>query len=161
MSTRVVVRELKPSPRMKLLYAIYYALLAIPYLFCTCLPLALHVLMTGELDLTFLALVLAPVWLTAPAVAYWIHAYYRSARFVLTADEIVVERGVWWRRKDIVPYNRITNLSVVQGPISRALGLATIRVQTAVSQRPRRPVTPWRKPSSSTWRTRTDWPRRS
>ena len=30
-----------------------------------------------------------------------------------------------------MPYNRITNISVVQGPISRALGLATVRVQTA------------------------------
>jgi len=31
----------------------------------------------------------------------------------------------------IVPYNRITNIDIVQGPISRCLGIASIRIQTA------------------------------
>ena len=31
----------------------------------------------------------------------------------------------------IVPYNRITNVDVVQGPLSRWLGIATVKVQTA------------------------------
>jgi hypothetical protein len=31
----------------------------------------------------------------------------------------------------IVPYNRITNLDLVQGPVMRALGISTLSIQTA------------------------------
>ena len=34
-------------------------------------------------------------------------------------------------KKSLVPYNRITNIEIVQGPIARRFGLGTIRVQTA------------------------------
>ena len=124
----------KPSPRLKTLYGIYYASFALPYVLCVCLPIVLLAFHAGlglhELGVVIL-LALGPVLISAPIVAYWINAYYDSAWFTLTENEIIVERGVWWKRKDVVPYNRITNLSIVQGPISRWLGLATIRVQTA------------------------------
>ena len=63
--------------------------------------------------------------------AFWIQKYYSSITYILTNDEIIVEKGVWWKRKSFVPYNRITNISVVQGPIARHFGLGTVRVQTA------------------------------
>ena len=64
-------------------------------------------------------------------VAFWIPKYYASVSYCFTKAEIVIERGVWWKYKNTVPYNRVTNLDVVQGPLSRRLGLGVIRVQTA------------------------------
>ena len=124
---------LKPSPRMKALFCAYYLLFAIPYLLGVVLPVGLLTFSIVGFNLALLCTlsVLSPILITAPVVAYWIRAFYERAHFTLTGDEIIVEKGVWWRRRDIVPYNRITNVSVVQGPLSRALGLATVRVQTA------------------------------
>jgi len=124
---------LKPSPRMKTLFCAYYLLFAIPYLLGVVLPVGVLAFSTVGAQLALLGtlLALSPILITAPIVAYWIQAFYERARFTFTGDEIIVEKGVWWRRRDIVPYNRITNVSVIQGPISRMLGLATVRVQTA------------------------------
>jgi len=49
----------------------------------------------------------------------------------LRDDEMRWKRGVWFRRTGIVPYNRITNLDVIQGPVMRMLGISTLSIQTA------------------------------
>lgn len=46
-------------------------------------------------------------------------------------DKILVERGVWWKQKKAVPYNRITNIDVTQVPTSRRYDLAKVSVQTS------------------------------
>jgi len=74
---------------------------------------------------------LFPLLVVAGFIIFWIQKYYSSITYILTNDEIVVEKGVWWKRKSFVPYNRITNISVVQGPIARQFSLSTVRVQTA------------------------------
>ena len=40
-------------------------------------------------------------------------------------------RGVWFKKTGIVPYNRITNVDIGQGPISRILEIASLKIQTA------------------------------
>jgi len=62
---------------------------------------------------------------------YWINEYVTSIGFMLTESDIIVKRGVWWRHRRTVPYNRITNIDIAQGPISRMLGLGAVAVQTA------------------------------
>jgi len=74
---------------------------------------------------------LFPLLVVAGFIIFWIQKYYSSITYILTNDEIVVEKGVWWKRKSFVPYNRITNICVVQGPIARRFGLGTVRIQTA------------------------------
>jgi len=64
-------------------------------------------------------------------VVLWFPKYYSSIRYTLTDKEIVVERGVFWKMKSIVPYNRITNIDVVQGPLARRYRLGTVKIQTA------------------------------
>jgi membrane protein YdbS with pleckstrin-like domain len=51
--------------------------------------------------------------------------------YELRDDEMSWKRGVWFRRTGIVPYNRITNLDVIQGPVMRMLGISTLSIQTA------------------------------
>ena len=90
---------------------------------------------------------LVPVILTAPAVVaavtgvpilagvlftlYWIPLYYRSISYRLTVTEITWQRGVWFRQTGIVPYNRITNVDITQGPLMRFFSFSALRVQTA------------------------------
>ena len=90
---------------------------------------------------------LVPVILTAPAVVaavtgvpilagvlftlYWIPLYYRSISYRLTVTEITWQRGVWFRQTGIVPYNRITNVDIAQGPLMRFFSFSALRVQTA------------------------------
>jgi membrane protein YdbS with pleckstrin-like domain len=51
--------------------------------------------------------------------------------YKLTENEIVWRRGVWFKSTGIVPYNRITNIDITQGPFSRKLGIAALKIQTA------------------------------
>jgi len=64
-------------------------------------------------------------------VTWWIPAFYRTADYRLTDDEIEYRRGVFFRQKTTVPYNRITNVDVVQGPIQRLVGAGAVGVHTA------------------------------
>lgn len=64
-------------------------------------------------------------------VTYWIPRYYGTISYALTEDRIVFQGGVWWRRKSFVPYNRITNIDVFQGPLSRHFGIGKVSIQTA------------------------------
>jgi len=62
---------------------------------------------------------------------YWVGLYYDSMWYELREDEINWKRGVWFRTTGIVPYNRITNLDVRQGPFMRYLGISSLAIQTA------------------------------
>ncbi len=62
---------------------------------------------------------------------YWIPKFYKSMNYKLTKDEMTWRRGVWFKNTGIVPYNRITNIDISQGPVSRALGIAALKIQTA------------------------------
>lgn len=64
-------------------------------------------------------------------VAYWIPLYCESVVYRLTVTEITWQRGVWFRQTGIVPYNRITNVDISQGPLMRFFSFSAVRVQTA------------------------------
>ncbi len=46
-------------------------------------------------------------------------------------EEIEWRRGVWFKNTGIIPYNRITNVDIAQGPIARMLNIGTLKIQTA------------------------------
>ena len=55
----------------------------------------------------------------------------RFHRYGLSGDLLFVERGVWRQRLWIVPVANVQALSLSRGPVQRALGLATLAVDTA------------------------------
>lgn len=61
----------------------------------------------------------------------WVKMYYDSMWYELHDDEMRWKRGVIFRSTGIVPYNRITNVDMRQGPVMRVLGISTVSVQTA------------------------------
>ena len=123
----------RPHVDMKKLYYSYLTIGVVLFGLSWIVPavvVALVVLPLAQASAITAAL-LFPLLVVVCFTAFWIQKYYSSITYILTNDEIVVEKGVWWKRKSFVPYNRITNISVVQGPIARQFGLGTVRVQTA------------------------------
>jgi membrane protein YdbS with pleckstrin-like domain len=69
--------------------------------------------------------------LLAFAGGLWAYLYYGTVRYLLTTTEMTWGRGVLWRQTGIVPYNRITNVDIIQGPVMRLFGISNLRIQTA------------------------------
>ena len=135
MSVRVGGR-FKPDPSFKKLQYIYLLTgLALILVFPLCLISILIMLSPLTLNLailTMIAFILTIICLLVLVpLIIWINLYYQCLFYTFTESEIIVEKGVWWRQKSIVPYNRITNVDIRQGPVSRILGLWELRIQTA------------------------------
>lgn len=62
---------------------------------------------------------------------FWVGKYYQTIFFELKDDEVTWRRGVWFRMTGIVPYDRITNIDIYQGPLMRHFGFSSIKIQTA------------------------------
>ena len=61
----------------------------------------------------------------------WVSLYYESVIYHLNKTEMTWKRGVWFKKTGIVPYNRITNVDIVQGPIMRLFHISHLKIQTA------------------------------
>jgi hypothetical protein len=117
----------KPSPSMKIWLRVSIALgIGIVLLF-SYLPAALF----SDMPAVFSVAILGGTFLLYVLLWYWVGLYYESMFFELREDEITWKRGVWFRATGIVPYNRITNLDVRQGPFMRFLGISNLAIQTA------------------------------
>jgi membrane protein YdbS with pleckstrin-like domain len=117
--------EFKPSPRFKSLYFIYLTIIIVVFFLWWLILLIFFV--PWWIWLAFFM----PVLVITLFTAYWIPKFWQSMVYTLSATEINWNRGVWFRKTGIVPYNRITNVDISQGPISRSLRLAHLSVQTA------------------------------
>ena len=68
----------------------------------------------------------------APAAARWrAPIRWRSYSVAWDGSHAVTRRGLLRRRTDIVPHRKVQSLRVTQGPWQRALGLATLHLDTA------------------------------
>ncbi len=56
---------------------------------------------------------------------------YRFWRYGLASDVLILEHGVWTRRRSMTPYFRVQNVDVSQGPLERWLGLKRLTIRTA------------------------------
>jgi uncharacterized membrane protein YdbT with pleckstrin-like domain len=64
-------------------------------------------------------------------VTWWVPAFARTAAYRFTDEEIEYRRGVFYRQKTTMPYNRITNVNAAQGPVQRLVGAGSVGVHTA------------------------------
>jgi uncharacterized membrane protein YdbT with pleckstrin-like domain len=63
----------------------------------------------------------------------WSSLYYRTYKFRVEEDRVVVERGVIGRRIANIPYERIQNANIWIGILDRIFGLSSIHIETARS----------------------------
>jgi hypothetical protein len=79
------------------------------------------------------------LWLIVVAVVFviflfgyiWASKSYQYTWYWLTDEGLYIQRGVLWRRKTLVPRNRIQHTDVGQGPLQRKFSLAKLVVYTA------------------------------
>ena len=57
--------------------------------------------------------------------------YYRSLRYEVQDDEVVVNVGIWTKSVKHVPYRTVTNMQVKRDVVDRLLGIGTLNIQTA------------------------------
>lgn len=57
----------------------------------------------------------------------------RAWGFAERADDLIVRRGVMFRRMSVIPYGRMQYVEVTAGPFERAFGLATVQMHTAAA----------------------------
>ena len=65
---------------------------------------------------------------------FWPPVRYRRISYRLDEKGIRIKRGVIWRSVVSVPQTRVQHTDVSQGPLERALGLATLIIHTAGTQ---------------------------
>jgi len=58
---------------------------------------------------------------------------FRSWRYLERDEDLIVARGVMFRRTSVVPYGRMQFVDVTAGPIERVFGLATVKLHTAAA----------------------------
>lgn len=79
-----------------------------------------------------------PVWLpflTGLVFVLWrmllIPRQVRAIGFAERAEDLLIRRGIFFRRLLVVPYGRMQYVDVTAGPVERWLGLATVKLHTA------------------------------
>jgi membrane protein YdbS with pleckstrin-like domain len=117
----------KPSPSMVTWFRVDFLLFIAFLLITTYAPIILF----GELPFSIHIWVLSGFVISIILFFAWAGLYYQSMWYELREDEISWKRGIWFRKTGIVPYNRITNLDIRQGPVMRALEISTLSIQTA------------------------------
>jgi membrane protein YdbS with pleckstrin-like domain len=78
-------------------------------------------------------------WVALLATAAWstwmvsarLSRRYRSWRYRFGPDSLELRRGVWWHVSTSVPYHRIQQVDVNQGPIQRHYGMVELQLRTA------------------------------
>lgn len=78
---------------------------------------------------TMVGILVLPVWLFAGP--FWANLYFPTIEARLGARSLVYRHGVWFRQEMSIPLDKIQDVSLHTGPILNALGLATLKVDTA------------------------------
>ncbi len=106
-------------------------------LFAGVLTLAVGVLEAAVLvpnDVTVLipgAITAGVALLTFPFALVWPGLRYRFWRWQILVDRAVIERGVVWRARSVIPRVRIQHVDTRTSPLQRWLGLASLVIYTA------------------------------
>lgn len=73
----------------------------------------------------------AGLLLLPPLVWLYPRRRYGAWGFQRGEDELFVKHGLMIRKLTVVPFGRVQHIDIAQGPIQRALGLATLVLNTA------------------------------
>ena len=130
MKAQSVTPDRKYLFRMRLIATIVaLAILAGGILLGLILALTGEIRLGGTIALFLVAVVLNGLW--------WLIAvllsgpYYRSLRYEVQDDEVVVNVGIWTKSVKHVPYRTVTNIQVKRDIVDRWLGIGTLNIQTA------------------------------
>lgn len=84
-----------------------------------------------EEEILPLVIILGASWVIYLFIFLYQGAAYKHFSYAMNEFGLYIHRGVFWRRKIIVPRNRVQHTDVMQGPIERKCELAELIVHTA------------------------------
>ena len=118
---------LPPSPRLRFVRRVQLALVAGPVLVIAVIGIAAG---AGPAIAIIVAVVIVAA---ALVVDVFLGRRVRAWGYAERDDDLLVRRGVMFRRLSVIPYGRMQFVDVTAGPIERTFGLATVRMHTAAA----------------------------
>jgi uncharacterized protein len=115
-----------PSPRLRVLRRYEVA-------GTTLVVLILAIVLTTALSATADAVVAVVVLLLGSIADVVAGRRVRAWSYAERAEDLLVRRGVMFRRTSVIPYGRMQYVEVTAGPFERAFGLATVQMHTAAA----------------------------
>lgn len=124
---------LQPNPRylgkMFLIITLIAALVVIAGVLFGWLISDEHGARAGRTTTLVIFLVSAAFWLVAAILA---GPYYRSLKYEVQDDEVIVRVGIWTKSVKHVPYRTVTNIKIQRGILDRfVFNIGTLNIQTA------------------------------
>jgi membrane protein YdbS with pleckstrin-like domain len=135
---RVVDMEFQPDPRLRTKYYLQLFTLPLFFFLIIVLPLAVVIYLLFQpspwltwfwVNILLWGFLFCFIW-TIPGL-FAIPIYYRQIRYEIGDDEVIVSRGVITLTRRVVPVRAITNVSLRRGPYDRALGIGSVKIETA------------------------------
>lgn len=123
--------EIKPSAKLRSLYTLINFLLFLIY--CIVPIIILQILKQRPRHLyDFWSLVIGLLGLLVfILLQLYLPAYVRTLKYKLSSEDLRLEEGVFWKRRKVIPFHKITNLNTMQGPFERRFDLGHLNIQTA------------------------------
>ncbi len=115
------------SPRLWLARLALWALIAAPIVVVASLLTWLAAGPSGGVPVLLGTGLVALGWLAV------LRGRARSWRYLERSDDLLVARGLLFRRVSVVPYGRMQFVDVTAGPVERSFGLATVQLHTAAA----------------------------
>ncbi len=78
---------------------------------------------------TVVGIALLPVWFVIGPL--WIKRYHATLRCQITDRNVVIGKGLLFRRELTIPIDKIQDISIREGPLLSAFGLLRLRIETA------------------------------
>ena len=105
-------REFGADPELKKLYKTYLTILLVGGFIWWIIPITIYLFaFSFWAGAIFTLVTIMPLSVSVILTLFWVPKFFSSITFVLDNDEIVVKKGVWWKTKSVVPYNRITKIN--------------------------------------------------
>ena len=68
---------------------------------------------------------------TAICFLLWIPYYFKSLKYTISDDFLRIQSGAIWKKLLTIPFEKIQNVEIHQGPIERSFGLGKVLIHTA------------------------------
>jgi len=119
---------IKPDKNLKKLWLVEWILFFIPVCIGDCLLIFLLSDPDQKMIFVILITLILIIWCF---VLPYIPAFFRSLEYRINSDSISGKSGVFWKKTTTIPYYKITNIDITQGPLQRMFQISNIHCQTA------------------------------
>jgi uncharacterized protein len=120
----VETTRLKPEKELQTLWILsWVVMLVIGILFLIFFIFSAGILITA---------ILVSGWVVVMIpIIIWIPYAFKALEYYIDDEGVKMKGGVIWKKFVTVPYHKITNVDITQGPMQRYYNIGTIHVQTA------------------------------